>query len=144
MKSRDEVSAGGVVFRREEDCVSVLVCKDAGYKKWVLPKGLIDKGESSEETAVREVREEVGVQARIIESLGEEKYIYMSRGVRVFKVVHYFLMEYQSGSETDHDHEMDEVKWVSLDDAIGLMGYKGAKDVLSRAKSRLEATGQLC
>jgi 8-oxo-dGTP pyrophosphatase MutT (NUDIX family) len=135
VKSRDEVSAGGVVFRRDQDDVRVLVCKDAGYHKWVLPKGLVDKGESFEETAVREVREEVGVQARIIESLGEEKYIYTSRGVRVFKVVHYFLMEYQSGSETDHDHEMDEVKWVSLDEAISLMGYKGAKDVLTRARA---------
>ena len=137
VKSRDEVSAGGVVFRREHDDVHVLVCKDAGYHKWVLPKGLVNKGESLEETAVREVHEEVGVQARIVESLGEEKYVYTARGFRVFKTVHYFLMEYESGSEFEHDHEMDEVKWVSIEEAIALMGYKGAQDVLRRAQTRL-------
>ena len=139
MKSRDEVSAGGVVFRRDRGGVQVLVCKDAGYKKWVLPKGLVDKGESFEETAAREVREEVGVQGRIVAPLGEEKYVYTARGIRVFKTVTYFLMEYVAGNELDHDHEMDEVKWVSIDEAIGLMGYKGAQDVLRRAQTSLDA-----
>lgn len=139
MKSRDEVSAGGVVYRRDADGIKVLICKDAGYQKWVLPKGVINRGEAVEETARREVREEVGVTAQIINSLGEEKYVYMARDVRVFKAVHYFLMEYQSGSEADHDHEMTEVRWVSLSEAISLMGYKGAQDVLKRAQAQLES-----
>jgi hypothetical protein len=57
--------------------------------------------------------------------------------MRVFKTVHYFLMEYQSGSVLDHDHEMDEVKWVSMDEAQALMGFKGAQDVLKRAQSQI-------
>ncbi len=139
MKSRNEFSAGGVVYRRVKNSIEVLICKDAGYHKWVLPKGLIAKGESPEQTAVREVAEEVGVKARLLEPLGDpEKYIYTARGVRVFKAVYYFLMAYESGSEAEHDHEMEEVRWASIDDAIELMGYKAAKDVLRRAKARLE------
>src|SRR5689334_4230555 len=98
MKSRNEISAGGVVFRRGENGIEVLICKATSYHRWVLPKGLVNQGENLEQAAIREVEEEVGVRARIVESLGEpEKYIYTSRGMRVFKVVHYFLMEYVSG-----------------------------------------------
>jgi 8-oxo-dGTP pyrophosphatase MutT (NUDIX family) len=121
MKSRDEVSAGGVVYRRTANGVVVLICKDAGYHRWVLPKGWVNKGESLEEAAVREVREEVGVQARVVESLGEpEKYVYTAQGgVRVFKTVHYFLMAYESGSEADHDAEVT----TPPDKSGGFSGY---------------------
>lgn len=143
MKSRDEVSAGGVVYRRGETGIEVLICKDAGYHKWVLPKGLVGRGESFEQAALREVREEVGVTARLGAPLGEpEKYVYTARGVRVFKSVHYFLMEYESGSEAHHDHEMEEVRWVSIEEALTLLGYKGAKDVVTRAKALLEQTSE--
>lgn len=132
------ISAGGVVYRITSDGPRVLICKDAGYHKWVLPKGLVRKNERYEQAALREVEEEVGVKARIVASLGEpEKYIYVSRGVRVFKSVHYFLMEYQSGSETEHDKEMEEVEWVTFDEAIQRMGYKGAKDILSKSQGLL-------
>jgi 8-oxo-dGTP pyrophosphatase MutT (NUDIX family) len=91
MKSRNEVSAGGVVYRRGEQDIKVLICKDAGYHRWVLPKGLVGSHERFEEAALREVREEVGVEARIVQTLGEpEKYVYTARGIRVFKSVHYF------------------------------------------------------
>src|SRR5436305_352608 len=140
MKSRDEISAGGVVFRRSRDKVEVLVCKASSYHKWVLPKGLVNRGETFEQAAVREVEEEVGVRAQITARLGEpEKYVYTARGMRVFKSVHYFLMEFESGNEKVHDHEMEEVKWLPLDKAIELVEYKGAKEVLNRAKARLEA-----
>src|SRR5690349_6603367 len=113
MTSRTELSAGGVVYRRVDKTIEVLICKDAGYHKWVLPKGLVNKGENLEQAALREVSEEVGVRAALVRPLGEpEKYVYTSHGVGVFKTVHYFLMEYLSGSEADHDHEMEEVRWV--------------------------------
>src|SRR5689334_14317844 len=111
MKSRNELSAGGVVYRRVNDSLEVLICKAASYHKWVLPKGLIDKGESVEQAALREVKEEVGVTAHIVAPLGTpEKYIYSLHGMRIFKTVSYFLMEYDSGDETQHDHEMEEVR----------------------------------
>ncbi len=140
MKSRDEVSAGGVVYRWTTHGVEVLICKDAGYHRWVLPKGWVNKGENLGETAVREVREEVGVRARIVESLGEpEKYVYTAQGgVRVFKTVHYFLMIYESGSEADHDAEMEEVRWVTPEQAIELLAYQGAKNVVARASARIK------
>jgi 8-oxo-dGTP diphosphatase len=144
MKSRNELSAGGVVFRRADDStngsVQVLICKAASYHKWVLPKGLIDKDESFEQAALREVREEVGVTAHIVAPLGEpEKYIYSLHGMRIFKTVHYFLMEYDSGDESQHDHEMEEVRWVSLDEAINLVAYEGAKQILRAAAAYLNS-----
>lgn len=135
MKSRDEVSAGGVVYRRDGDNIEVLVCKDAGYHRWVLPKGLVGKNESHEQAAVREVSEETGVKVRLVSSLGEpEKYVYVARGVRVFKRVYYFLMEYESGTIADHDYEMEDVRWVSIDEALELLAYDGAKRMVRQAR----------
>jgi 8-oxo-dGTP pyrophosphatase MutT (NUDIX family) len=138
MKSRDEISAGGVVYRRGPNGIEVLICKDSSYHRWGLPKGLIGKGEDTEQAALREVEEETGVSARLLGSLGPpEKYIYTSRGMRVYKSVHYFLMEYESGSESDHDWEMEEVRWATFDEAIDLMAYKGAKEILLRAQEQI-------
>jgi 8-oxo-dGTP pyrophosphatase MutT (NUDIX family) len=139
MKSRDEVSAGGVVYRRTGDSVEVLIGKDSYYHRWSLPKGWVDKGETHEQAAIREVREEVGVQARVVQRLGEpEKYVYNLHGVRVFKTVHYFLLEYESGSEQNHDSEMEEVRWLSIDEAIEIVAYKGVKDMLRQARTLLD------
>ena len=138
MQNKTEVSAGGVVYRASGDNYELLISKHSGYHKWVLPKGLVEKGESLEETAVREVIEEVGVTAKIVSKLGEpEEYVYTLHGDRIFKKVYYFLMEYVSGSEADHDFEMEEVKWVGFDEAIALMGYDGAKRILRQAQHQL-------
>ncbi len=138
MKSRNEVSAGGVVYRRVATGIEFLICKDAGYHRWVLPKGLIGKGETPEQAAQREVQEETGISARLLEPLGEpEKYVYTARGTLVFKSVFYFLMEYQSGNETKHDHEMESVAWFPFDEALERLAYKGAKDILTRAQARI-------
>lgn len=139
VKSRDEVSAGGVVFRRNHDGVELLICKDAGYHRWVLPKGLVGTGESYEQAALREVQEETGIRARLVSSLGEpEKYVYMAGGVRVFKRVYYFLMEYESGSIDTHDHEMEDVRWVSIDEALDLLAFDGAKRMVTAAREMIE------
>lgn len=139
MKSRNEVSAGGVVYKRTENGLEVLICKDAGYHRWVLPKGLVNPGETFEQTAVREVREETGVHARLIVTLGDpEQYVYTARGVRVYKSVHYFLLEYESGTIDDHDHEMEDVRWVTFEVALQMLAYDGAKNVLRRAKTLID------
>ncbi|PWU23492.1 NUDIX hydrolase [Candidatus Cerribacteria bacterium 'Amazon FNV 2010 28 9'] len=139
MENKNETSAGGVVFRKKGKNYEVLISKHSGYHKWVLPKGLVEQGETHEQTAVREVKEEVGVEARIIKPLGEpESYIYTLNGVRIFKKVYYFLMEYVGGSEQEHDFEMEDVVWVSIDEAIERMGFEGAKNVLKQAKKELE------
>ena len=134
MKSVDEVSAGGVVYRQQADRLEVLICKSSGYHRWVLPKGLIDPGETYEQAAVREVVEETGVRARLIAPLGEpEQYVYSRSGTRVFKRVYYFLMTYESGDIADHDHEMEEVRWVTFDEADSLLAYDGARTTVRKA-----------
>ena len=138
MKSRQEISAGGVVYRRGPDGVEIIIGKASSYQRWVLPKGLVKSSESYEEAAVREAEEETGVKVRLITPLGEpERYIYTARGVRVFKEVHYYLMEYVEGSEQDHDNEMVEVRWVPIEEALSLLAYEGARNVVRRAQAVL-------
>jgi len=138
MKSRQEISAGGVVYRRGPNGTEILIGKASSYQRWVLPKGLVERDESHEDAAVREVEEETGVRVRLVAPLGEpERYIYTALGVRVFKAVYYYLMEYVAGSEQDHDHEMDEVRWVTIDEALDLLAYDGARNVVRRARAAL-------
>ncbi|HSW89482.1 MAG TPA: NUDIX hydrolase [Patescibacteria group bacterium] len=139
MDSKNEISAGGVVFKKTNEGTFVLVCKHSGYHKWVLPKGLVEKGEKLEETAIREVEEEAGVKAKIIEPIGTpEKYVYILNGTRIFKTVHYFLMEYVSGEIDTHDFEMEDVRWVSPDEALHLVEYEGAKRIVEKAIEMLK------
>jgi len=138
MKSRKEISAGGVVYRRGVSGVEVVIAKAGGYHRWVLPKGLVRRDESYEETALRETEEETGVQARVVAPLGEpERYIYTARGVRVFKEVHYFLMEYVAGEAVPRDGEMEAVEWAPLAEALARLDYEGARAVLRRAAEAL-------
>ncbi len=140
MKSRREVSAGGVVYRRGANGIEILIGKASSYQRWVLPKGLVRRGETYEDAALREAEEETGVRARLIVPLGEpERYVYTARDVRVFKEVHYFLMEYVAGSVRDHDFEMDEVRWAPIDEALSLLAYEGARAVVRRAQAALAA-----
>ncbi len=138
MKSKKEFSAGGVVYKDDK----WLVCKHSGYHKWGLPKGLVEEGESLEETAVREVEEECGIKTKIVAKILEsEKYVYVFNGVKVFKQVDYFLMEYVSGDIKDHDWEMEEVEWLGFDKAVERLDFPGAKKVMSEAK-RLKSRGK--
>ena len=139
MNQKTEVSAGGVVYKKTDEGIRVLISKHSGYHKWVLPKGRVERGESLENTAIREVEEEVGVKAKIVAQIGTpESYIYTFNGERISKTVHYFLMEYISGSHDDHDFEMEEVEWVSIDEAIARMGFEGAKNILEKARGMIE------
>ena len=94
-----------------------------------LPKGHIDEGESSAEAAAREVREETGVEASLVEKLGDVRYWYQRDGQRVLKVVTFFLFRYRSGSVRNHDHEVDSAEWVPLEDAPRLLAYKGERQM---------------
>lgn len=137
--SKSEFSAGGVVYKKESGQILWLVCKHSGYHKWVLPKGLIDEGEKAEETAVREVEEECGIKTKIIAKIPEpEKYIYTMNGVKIFKMVFYFLMEYISGDIKNHDFEMEEVGWFEFEEAVKKLNFHGAKKVLEKAHQLLQ------
>ena len=112
-----------------------------GGKVLALPKGHIDPGESAAEAATREVREETGLDATLVEKLEDVRYWYRRSGARVFKVVSFYLFRYRSGSVRDHDHEVDSAEWVPLADAPLLLAYPGERSVAEAALRRLEESG---
>jgi 8-oxo-dGTP pyrophosphatase MutT (NUDIX family) len=128
-----ETSYGGVVVRGED----VLVITPAGKRVTGLPKGGPNHGETPEQTAVREVREETGITARVREPLGDVRYWYRRGGRRVHKTVHFFLCDFVSGSTADHDHEVDDARWIPAADARTALSYAGERALIDRALSKL-------
>ena len=138
MDTKREFSSGGAVFKKDGDKTWWLVCKHSGYHKWVLPKGLVEQGEGLEETAMREVEEECGIKTRVVVKIPEpEKYVYTMNGIKIFKQVSYFLMEYIEGDIKDHDFEMEAVEWMEYEKALETLNFHGAKKVLEKAKGLL-------
>jgi len=135
-----EFSAGGVVIRnmRGRPHVAVVRVRDDIL---ALPKGHPEKGESSQDAALREVREETGLHAAPVEKLGDIKYWYARDGDRVFKIVSFFLLRYRSGRLQDHDHEVEEALWIPLEEAPARLAYRSEKEIAQAALSRL-AEGQ--
>jgi 8-oxo-dGTP pyrophosphatase MutT (NUDIX family) len=134
------VSAGGVVYRLDEGKVQILLAARRtrrGDLAWGLAKGGIEPDETPEQAAVREVREETGVDAVIEASLGETRYFYIWEEVRVRKTVHFFLMRATGGNVEDHDDEMEDVRWFALSRALKRASYRGERDVLQRAAAML-------
>jgi 8-oxo-dGTP pyrophosphatase MutT (NUDIX family) len=139
---RREFSAGGVVVRRLRGEWRLAAIRPAGKENvWALPKGLIGKGESAADTAVREVEEETGVQARLLGKLGDVRYVYTWRGERVFKVVSFFLLRYARGRLGDipehFRHEVAETRWLPLAEAPRLLSYKGERKMAEKALERI-------
>jgi 8-oxo-dGTP diphosphatase len=146
-----EHSAGGVVYKilktknqkqktkNQKQKILWLLVKHSGYHKWVLPKGLVEEGEDPKKTALREVKEEGGVKAKIIKKIPfEVKYFYYRAGEKVFKKVDFYLMEYQSGDIKNHDWEMEAVEWVDYEEGLRRLAFKGEKKVFQEAQKLLE------
>ena len=125
-----EFSAGGIVFNIQGQ---VLVTQHSQNKHWSFPKGLIDPGQTSEQAALREVREEGGVVAEIIEKIGYNKYVYTLNSEKIFKVVTYFLMKYLSGDPKDHDWEVEEAYWYTPEEALKQLSFSQDKTLLKKA-----------
>jgi 8-oxo-dGTP pyrophosphatase MutT (NUDIX family) len=136
MSTERETSYGGVVVRDAE----VLVITPVGKRRVTgLPKGGANPGETAEQTAAREVREETGVTATPREPLGDVSYWYRRNGRRVYKTVHFFLFDFVSGSTDDHDHEVEDARWIPLADARTKLSYPGERALIERALSKLGA-----
>jgi 8-oxo-dGTP pyrophosphatase MutT (NUDIX family) len=133
---RKDFSAGGVVVRDDDVVVIVPARRGAtGDKVLGLPKGHPDGDETEVDAAIREVREETGVNAEPIERLGEIRYTYERRGQPVDKRVAFYLLEYRSG-ELDHDNEIEHVSWMPLEEAARSLTYEGEREMVQRALSR--------
>jgi len=131
-------SAGGVVVRGDCGESEFLAIKPAHRDRWQLPKGTIDRGETSRQAAVREVREEGGVHARIVSDLGPIQFFYQTGGQRFAKTVDFYLMTYESGDPADHDHEVQEARWFPLRDAATLT-FPTERGLVERARHVLSA-----
>jgi 8-oxo-dGTP pyrophosphatase MutT (NUDIX family) len=132
-----EFSAGGVVVRDGEVVVIVPTRRAAdGSKVVALPKGHPEDGESPEQAALREVREEAGVDCEVVDRLGEVRYHYQRGGRRIAKRVAFFLLDYRSGDLEDHDHEVEVARWVPLDDALEQLTFDGEREMVRRALGR--------
>ena len=136
-----EFSAGGVVFKKEGNTTYILVGQHSGHHGWVFPKGLIGdhkKDEGKEETALREVEEETGIRGKILQPLTPVTYWYAWEGEKRKKTVYYFIMEYVSGDTKDHDWEMEQVKWLPVDEVEARLTYNSDKGVWREAKSLIK------
>jgi mutator protein MutT len=133
-----EFSAGGVVVRGDETIVIVPRRRAANGRAVVaLPKGHVDPGETPPQAAVREVREEAGVEAELVEKLGDVRYWYQRDGKRIAKVVAFYLFDYRSGDPADHDAEVEEARWVPLERAARELSYRGEREMVQRALERV-------
>lgn len=144
---RHELSAGGLIWRRREGdgAADVVLVRPAGKQTWVLPKGHVEKGEGLLEAALREASEETGLKVAAGEPLGEVSYVYSWRDrsdgrlTRVFKRVHFFLMQCVGGDPSAHDEEIAEVAWVPLDQAPERATHKSERDLIIKARELLSA-----
>jgi len=133
-----EFSAGGVVVRDDEVIAIVPVMRDAsGHRVLGLPKGHLDGDETPAQAAQREVEEETGVSAELVDKLGDIEYSYERRGRRIAKRVAFYLFRYRSGDVADHDHEIEDARWMPLEEAASALTYEGEREMVGRALSRL-------
>jgi len=141
--SNDEpilVSAGGVVVREKEGDFEVcLIAKQEG-RNWALPRGRVEGMETPEETAVREVREETGFQAKVLEKLDEVHFHFYSRDddMLIHRMVHFYLMRAEGGAPAPLDEEVDAAKWYPIKAAIHALKYENEKEVVRKARQILK------
>jgi 8-oxo-dGTP pyrophosphatase MutT (NUDIX family) len=128
-------SAGGIVFRSENGTREVLLCGRSGDGLWALPKGTPEQGESPEQTALREVREETGVEVEQQALVGDVRYWFSrpQEGVRYFKTVRHYLFRPVGGYPSLHDHEFDDVRWFPVQEALRLLTYRNEARILRQA-----------
>jgi 8-oxo-dGTP pyrophosphatase MutT (NUDIX family) len=140
MSTATVTSSGGVIFRMRDGRPEVALIARNNRSVWGLPKGLVEKGETLEEAALREVREETGLTGAIIEQIGQIDYwfYWRTQKTRYHKFVHFFLIECTGGDIAQHDWEVEEVRWFPIEEAITAITYKSERAIVEKAKAMIE------
>jgi 8-oxo-dGTP pyrophosphatase MutT (NUDIX family) len=139
LRNARATSAGGVVHRLDGDTSQIVLVHRRHPRLWALPKGTPDAGETLEETALRETREETGLQVALEEPLHSISYVFVRGRTRFHKTVHFFLMRPVGGDLSLHDHEFDEVRWFQLEEALEMMTHATERSVVEEAALRIAA-----
>lgn len=135
-----QFSSGGIIYRKQGKRVEVALIVRGEGKVFCLPKGKIEKPETPQETALREVEEETGLKGKIEKEIGKINYWFYSKEekARIFKTVYFYLIRYESGETQGHDFEVEEVKWLSIDEALKIMTYPTERKMMQKANSLLK------
>jgi len=136
MRAVREVSAGGVIYRKHAGAIEIALIHVRN--RWGLPKGHVEKGESNSDAALREVREETGLEGRMRKKLGDIRYSYRDKRtgrepIRIYKRVYFYLLRYLKGDVRDHDHEVDEARWFPIEEAIQTLKFATERRMVKRA-----------
>ena len=136
MRTVREISSGGIVYRRRKGVTEVAVIRVRN--KWRLPKGRVEKGEGLQETALREVREESGLEGRVVAKLGDITYWYTNKTkegetIRIFKRVYFYLIRYLKGDVRRHDDEVEEACWLPIEEAMKKLSYPTERETMRKA-----------
>jgi 8-oxo-dGTP pyrophosphatase MutT (NUDIX family) len=142
LRTATATSAGGIVVRYEAGRPHLVVGarrRERDGRTWTLPKGTPKRGETTEETAIREVSEETGLEVRITAPLTSISYDFVQSGTRIHKTVHYFLMEPTGGDLSRHDREFDQVRWIPFDEAATILTFETERELVARAAAAIGA-----
>ena len=137
IKTSEQVSAGGVAFRASDSGYEIAIISVNPSRRWQLPKGLVDRGETPEVAALGEVREEAGIETELLAPIETIEYWYVGEyggeRARYHKFVHFFLLKYRAGNVEDHDAEVVEARWVKAEEALKMLAFKSEKEVVEKA-----------
>lgn len=144
-KVKQQVSSGGVIFRRHEGRLQIGLISIRGGRVWALPKGRIEAGETLDQTAQREVMEETGLVGEVLDRIGEISYWFYAKeeGVKVHKTVHFYLLKYLEGNTDNPSWEVDEARWWFLDEALPVLTYRSEHEIVDQAVEMLRERGEL-
>lgn len=143
LPTEKQVSAGGVVFQKHDNAIDVALISVGKNRRWQLPKGQVDPGETPDETALREVREETGLTSELLQPLDTVEYWYISTytgdRIRIHKYVHFYLMRFQAGNVEQHDTEVNEARWVEIQRALEMLAFDNEKNILKKALEAIQS-----